>query len=154
MKLAYIGDGNKIVNSFIEAAAILGFKFLIAAPKEYEPDSKALSDAGKAEFRNVEIFNDPNKAVARADVLYTDVWVSMGQENETAKRKKALKPYQINKELLSHAKSDVLVMHCLPAHRGEEITSEVADGPNSILLAQSDHNFPVGKAILEMFMKD
>lgn len=154
MKMAYIGDGNNIVNSFIEAAAILGFKFLIAAPKEYEPDSKALSDAGKAEFPNFEIFNDPKKAVARADVLYTDVWVSMGQENETAKRKKALKPYQINKELLSHAKSDVLVMHCLPAHRGEEITSDVADGPNSIIFEQSENKLHVGKAILEMFMKD
>lgn len=154
MKMAYIGDGNNIVNSFIEAAAILGFKFLIATPKEYAPDSNALSDAGKAEFLNVKIFNDPKKAAAVADVLYTDVWVSMGQENETEKRKIAFQPYQINKELLSYAKSDVLVMHCLPAHRGEEITSEVADGPNSIIFDQAENKLHVGKAILEMFMKD
>ncbi|MEQ9619380.1 MAG: ornithine carbamoyltransferase [Deltaproteobacteria bacterium] len=154
MKMAYIGDGNNIVNSFIGASAILGFKLSIAAPKEYEPDFKALSDRGKAECPNVEILNDPQKAAVGADVLYTDVWVSMGQENETAKRKKTLKPYQVNKGLLSHAKSDVLVMHCLPAHRGEEITSDVADGPNSIIFNQAENKLHVGKAVLEMFMKD
>lgn len=153
MKIAYIGDGNNIVNSFMGASTILGFKLSIATPEEYEPDITTLNDGGKAEYPNVEILNDPKKAAAGADVLYTDVWVSMGQENETEKRKKTLKPYQVNKELLTHAKPDVLVMHCLPAHRGEEITSDVADGPNSIIFEQAENKLHVGKAVLEMFMK-
>lgn len=154
MKLAFIGDGNNVVNSFIGAAAIIGFRLAIAAPKGYEPDLRALGKSGLPVDGAVEILSDPVEAVSGADVLYTDVWVSMGQEKESSERKKLFKPYQINKKLLSAAKRSALVMHCLPAHRGEEITSDVADGPNSIIFEQSENKLHMGKAILEMFLKD
>ncbi len=153
MKFAYIGDGNNVANSFMGAAAILGFRLSIATPRGYEPDPKALSVKGSPGKADIEILNDPVKAAAGADVLYTDVWVSMGQEKDAAKRKKIFRPYQINGKLLSHAKKGVFVMHCLPAHRGEEITNEVADGPNSIIFEQAENKLHAGKAILEMFMK-
>ncbi len=153
MKFAYIGDGNNIVNSFVGAAEILGFQLSIAAPRGYEPDFKALNGGAKRVDSNIRVVNDPSRAATQADVLYTDVWVSMGQEKETAKRKKIFKPYQINKELLSLAKPGALVMHCLPAHRGEEITEDIADGPNSIIFEQAENKLHVGKAVLEMFMK-
>jgi ornithine carbamoyltransferase len=153
MKFAYIGDGNNVVNSFIGAAAMLGFRFSIAAPRGYEPDLKALSRTMPLGNSDIEIVNDPAKAASGADVLYTDVWVSMGQEKDAKKRKEIFRPYQLNNKLLSCAKKGALVMHCLPAHRGEEITNEVADGPNSIIFEQAENKLHAGKAILEMFMK-
>jgi ornithine carbamoyltransferase len=153
MKFAYIGDGNNVVNSFIGASAILGFRFSIAAPKGYEPDLKALSRTMSLGNADIEIVNDPAKAASGADVLYTDVWVSMGQEKDAKRRKEIFRPYQLNKKLLSCAKKGAFVMHCLPAHRGEEITNEVADGPNSIIFEQAENKLHMGKAILEMFMK-
>ncbi len=153
MKFAYIGDGNNVVNSFIGAAAMLGFRFSIAAPRGYEPDLKALSRTMSAGNADIEIVNDPAKAASDADVLYTDVWVSMGQEKDAKKRKEIFRPYQLNQKLLSCAKKGAFVMHCLPAHRGEEITNEVADGPNSIIFEQAENKLHAGKAILEMFMK-
>ncbi|MEW6144794.1 MAG: ornithine carbamoyltransferase [Thermodesulfobacteriota bacterium] len=153
MKLAYIGDGNNVVNSFIGAAAILGFRLSIATPKGYEPDLAAVDGKASPGKARIEILNDPAEAADGADVLYTDVWVSMGQEKDAAERKKIFKPYQINQKLLSHAKKNACVMHCLPAHRGEEITNEVADGPNSIIFRQAENKLHAGKAILEMFMK-
>ncbi len=154
MKLAYIGDGNNVVNSFIGAASILGFRLSVAAPKGYEPDVNALTKLGDIDRSKIEIVNDPNEVASGADVLYTDVWVSMGQESETAKRNKIFKPYQINRKLLSVAKPDALVMHCLPAHKGKEITEDVFEGPNSIIFDQAENKLHTGKAILEMFMKD
>lgn len=153
MKFAYIGDGNNVVNSFIGAAAMLGFRFSIAAPKGFEPDLKALSRTMSLGNADIEIMNDPARAASGADVLYTDVWVSMGQEKDSKKRKEIFRPYQLNKKLLSCAKKGAFVMHCLPAHRGEEITNEVADGPNSIIFEQAENKLHMGKAILEMFMK-
>jgi len=153
MKFAYIGDGNNVVNSFIGAAAMLGFRFSIATPKGYEPDIKALSRTMSLDNADIEIVNDPARAASGADVLYTDVWVSMGQERDAKKRKEIFKPYQLNQKLLSCAKKGAFVMHCLPAHRGEEITNEVADGPNSIIFEQAENKLHSGKAILEMFMK-
>lgn len=153
MKFAYIGDGNNVANSFMGAAAILGFRLSIATPNGYEPDLRALPAKESLGKADIEILNDPAKAAAGADVLYTDVWVSMGQEKDGAKRKKIFRPYQINGGLLSHAKKGAMVMHCLPAHRGEEITNEVADGPNSIIFEQAENKLHAGKAILEMFMK-
>lgn len=153
MKLAYIGDGNNIVNSFIGAASILGFHLSVATPKGYEPDIKALEKSGNINSSAIEILNDPKEAVSGADVLYTDVWVSMGQESETAKRNKIFKPFQINRKLVSEAKPGALVMHCLPAHKGEEITEDVLEGPNSIIFEQAENKLHAGKAILEMFMK-
>lgn len=153
MKFAYIGDGNNVVNSFIGAAAMLGFRFSIAAPKGFEPDLKALSRTMSLGNADIEIMNDPARAASGADVLYTDVWVSMGQEKDSKKRKEIFRFYQLNKKLLSCAKKGAFVMHCLPAHRGEEITNEVADGPNSIIFEQAENKLHMGKAILEMFMK-
>lgn len=153
MKFAYIGDGNNVVNSFIGAAAMLGFRFSVAAPRGYEPDLKALSRTMSLGNADIEIVNDPAKAASGADVLYTDVWVSMGQEKDAKKRKEIFRPYQLNQRLLSRAKKGAFVMHCLPAHRGEEITNEVADGPNSIIFEQAENKLHAGKAILEMFMK-
>ncbi|MFI5322543.1 MAG: ornithine carbamoyltransferase [Thermodesulfobacteriota bacterium] len=150
MKLAFIGDGNNVVNSFIGAAGILGFRMSIATPGGYEPDLNALKRKGITAGSNIEVVNDPAKVASNADVLYTDVWVSMGQEKDSGKRNKVFRPYQINKKLLSYAKPEVLVMHCLPAHRGEEITDEVADGPNSIIFEQAENKLHSGKAILEM----
>ena len=153
IKLAYIGDGNNVTNSLIGSAAIFGFHLSIAVPKGYEPDKNVLRRA-RDEYRaqNIEIVNDPKVAADKADVLYTDVWVSMGQEESTRERLKTFKPYQVNEELLSMAKSSVLVMHCLPAHRGEEITDEVIDGPNSIVFEQAENRLHTGKAILEKFI--
>lgn len=151
-KLAYIGDGNNIVNSLIGAAGVLGFKLSAAVPKGYEPDAgiieKALGLGGA-----IEVFNDPVEAAAGSDVLYTDVWISMGQDEQSSERRGIFKPYQINRELLEVANKGAYVMHCLPARRGEEITQEVLDGPNSIVFSQAENKLHAGKAILEMFMQ-
>lgn len=153
IKIAYVGDGNNIVNSFIGAASILGFDLCIATPEGYEPDSEFLKKAKENGNGNIEIVNDPKKAVENADVLYTDVWVSMGQEKETRKKQRVFKPFQINDDLLSLANNDAIVMHCLPAHKGEEITEEVLEGPNSVVYEQAQNKLHMGKAILEMFLK-
>ncbi|MCZ6527761.1 MAG: ornithine carbamoyltransferase, partial [Candidatus Dadabacteria bacterium] len=139
IKLAYVGDGNNIVNSFIGAASILGINLSIATPKGYEPDSNVLKKARENGNGSIEIINDPKKAASDADVLYTDAWVSMGQEKETKKKQRIFKPFQINKELLSIANPNVSVMHCLPAHKGEEITQEIMEGPNSVIYEQAEN---------------
>jgi ornithine carbamoyltransferase len=141
--IAYVGDGNNVCNSFLAAAAILGYKLNIATPPGYEPDKNYLKKAQSAT-----LFNDPKKAVKDADIVYTDVWASMGQEQEAAKRKKIFRGFQVNAALMKAAKKNCLVMHCLPAHRGEEITDEVLDGPFSIVFDQAENRLHIQKGLM------
>lgn len=151
IKLAYVGDGNNIANSLIEAGAKVGMHVVIACPPHYEPDAsiveKSREEAARTEA-TIEILTDPREAARHADVLYTDVWTSMGQEEERAQRMATLSPYQLNESILSLAKPDAIVLHCLPAHRGEEITAAVLDGPQSAVLDQAENRLHVQKAIL------
>jgi len=149
MKLAYIGDGNNVANTLIGASAILGFYVSVATPKGYEPNENIVKTAKGLRNGRIEISNNPRAAIEDADVLYTDVWISMGQEKERRKIAMLFKPFQINKDLVCSAKPKALVMHCLPAHRGEEITDEVLDGPQSIVFEQAANRLLVGQAILE-----
>ena len=145
--LAWIGDGNNVCNSILLAAALTGMKVIVSTPKGYEPDErivkKALEMGGKIVFEA-----DPKKAVVEADVIYTDVWTSMGQEEEREKRLRDFKLYQVKQKLVELAKDDVVVMHCLPAHRGEEITDEVIEGKHSIVFDQAENRLHAQKAIL------
>ncbi|MDD5116103.1 MAG: ornithine carbamoyltransferase [Candidatus Omnitrophica bacterium] len=149
--LAYVGDGNNVCNSLLLAAAKTGMHIFVATPKGYSPEEKVVKDAleaAKETGGRVTIGEDPLEAVKRAQVVYTDVWASMGQEEEINKRKVIFKDYQINARLLSHAVKDILVMHCLPAHRGEEITDEVMESRNSIVFDQAENRMHAQKAVL------
>jgi ornithine carbamoyltransferase len=141
--IAYVGDGNNVCNSFVAGSDLLGYRFNIATPAGYEPNKDYIERA-----KNVKLMYDPHEAVADADIIYTDVWASMGQEQEADKRKQVFAPFQINSELLEHVKKDFLIMHCLPAHRGEEITDNVIDGPQSIVLDEAENRLHVQKGIL------
>lgn len=151
LKLTYIGDGNNVAHSLIEICAKTGIDISLACPKGYEPDKKivrsAIEDA-KKNGSKIEISSNPQKAAKDADVLYTDVWASMGQEKEHKKRLKIFKDYQLNKKLLKAAKPDALVMHCLPAHRGEEITEDVLEGTNSVIFDQAENRLHTQKAVM------
>ncbi|MDY6788934.1 MAG: ornithine carbamoyltransferase [Candidatus Nanohaloarchaea archaeon] len=153
-KVVYVGDGNNMAHSLMQTAAKLGVDFYNASPEEYMPENsivdKAEAEASKKGSELV-VTEDVEKAVKDADVVYTDVWASMGDE-DSEERKRALKPYQVNKKLLETADPDVKVMHCLPAHRGEEITSEVMDGDHSIVFDQAENRMHVQKAILEILI--
>lgn len=155
LKMAYIGDGNNVCHSLMLAAAKVGTNLTIATPEGYEPDEKivklAFEDA-KQTGVEIDILNDPVIAAKDADVIYTDVWASMGQEKESAKRKKIFKPFQINKELAALAKPDFIFMHCLPAHRGDEVTNDVMDGPNAVVFDQAENRLHVQKAILVLLL--
>jgi len=155
LKLAYVGDGNNVCNSLLLGAAIVGMQMTAACPAGYEPDAELLSHAkriAKQSGGRIEVVHDPIVAVKGADVVYTDVWVSMGQEKEKKARETLFRPYQINAELLGHAKADCMVMHCLPAHRGLEITDDVLDGPQSIVFDQAENRLHAQKAILARFL--
>ncbi|PIQ92866.1 MAG: ornithine carbamoyltransferase [Parcubacteria group bacterium CG11_big_fil_rev_8_21_14_0_20_39_14] len=149
--IAFVGDGdNNVTNSLLLLCARLGINFRIACPKEYQTKEEIL-DLAKDDISKtkagIKIINNPQEAVKDADVIYADVWVSMGRQ-DAEERKRILAPYQVNKELVFGAKEKVMVMHCLPAHRGEEITNEVIDGPNSIVFDQAENRLHVQKAIL------
>jgi ornithine carbamoyltransferase len=151
VKIAYVGDGNNVTNSLIEASAMMGMSIAVGCPAGYLPDQHII-DWARTEAQQtgatVEIHQDPHVAVKDADVVYTDVWISMGREREQARRLKTLAPYQLNERLLKRAKPDAIVMHCLPAHRGEEITAAVLDGPQSVILDQAENRLHVQKAVL------
>lgn len=151
LKLAYIGDGNNITHSLVEIGAKVGMHVIVGCPKGYEPDPRIILAAqieGQQTGARIEITHDPTIAATDADVIYTDVWISMGQEHEQQPRMSALTPYQVNGQLMKEAKPNALVMHCLPAHRGEEITEEVLDGPQSVVLDQAENRLHIQKAIL------
>ena len=157
IKITYVGDGNNVANSLLEGAAILGMAISIACPSGYEPDASIVDwakDRADQTGAVIEILRDPYVAVKGADVLYTDVWTSMGQEKEQARRLKVLSPYQLNERLLAVAKADVMIMHCLPAYRGQEITASVLDGPHSVILDQAENRLHVQKAILIRLLRD
>lgn len=147
LKFAWVGDGNNVCNSAILAAAITGMQMRVASPVGYGPNSDILTKAVNM-GADVEVIHEPENAVENADIIYTDVWVSMGDEEEKEERLRDLWPYQINDALVSFAKESCMIMHCLPAHRGEEITSEVLTGPQSAVLNQAENRLHATKAIL------
>ena len=150
--LAYIGDGNNVANSLIEAAAMTGINLSVACPKGYEPASDVLEKARASAKSDISVMSDPKRAVKDADVIYTDVWVSMGQEKEAAKKRERFRNYQVNRRLLSYADKNVIVMHCMPAHRGEEIAGEIIDGPQSAVFEQAENRMHTQKALLEFLL--
>lgn len=155
LKLAYVGDGNNVCNSLLVGCAILGMHVSAGVPKGYEPDTTLMGAAKRIAKENessVHVVHDPFEAVKHADVVYTDVWVSMGMEEEKEAREKTFLPYQVSEKLVSAAKPDAVVMHCLPAHRGLEITDDVIDGPQSIVFDQAENRLHVQKAILTRFL--
>jgi ornithine carbamoyltransferase len=147
LKLVWVGDGNNVCNSMILAASLMGIRMVYSTPPGYEPNAKILELAYKL-GGDVEYVRDPDEAVRGADVIYTDVWTSMGQEEEREKRLKVFSDYQVNMELLNLANEDAIVLHCLPAHRGEEITDEVIESSNSVIYEQSENRLHAQKAIL------
>jgi len=154
--LAYIGDGNNVLNSLMTASAKVGLDIKIATPKGYEPEVRIAKNAiaiSKKSGSKVELSHDPMATAKGADVIYTDVWVSMGQEKEAARRERAFKSFQINDGILRLAKKGCLIMHCLPAHRGDEITDSVIDSKNSIVYDQAENRMHAEKAILLRLLK-
>ncbi len=151
IKLTYIGAGNNMANSLLIGCAKLGINITIACPGGYEPDIDIVSNAKDTAEKNkssIIITNNPDDAIIDADVVYSDVWISMGQENESRERFMAFKGYQINSKLFNLAKDDAVFMHCLPAHRGEEVTSEVIDSPNSVIFDEAENRLHVQKAVM------
>jgi ornithine carbamoyltransferase len=155
VKVTWVGDGNNVANSWLQGAAKMGMSLALACPRGYWPPSDLIRKAQEEAAANggsIEIMEDPYQAVKGADVIYTDVWVSMGQEAERRWRLEVFQPYQVNQALLEAAKPTTLVMHCLPAHRGEEITAEVIDGPRSIVFDHAENRLHTQKAMLHFLL--
>ena len=155
LKLTYVGDGNNICNSLLHGCSKVGMNITISNPVGYEPDETVLSNASeeaKITGSKIEINPNPVEAVKNADIIYTDVWASMGQESEAEHRKAIFKKYQINSELVKNAKDDYIFMHCLPAHRGDEVANEIADSEHSIIFDQAENRLHVQKAIMALLM--
>jgi len=153
LKVAFIGDGNNVVNSWINAASKFPFAFALACPAGYEPDANVLARARK-NGAQVMITQSVEDAVRGADAVYTDVWISMGQEQETVLRRQAFEGYQVNAKVMALAKNEALVMHCLPAHRGEEITADVLESPRSVVLEQAENRLHIQKAIMVWLLQE
>ncbi|MEI7591220.1 MAG: ornithine carbamoyltransferase [Deltaproteobacteria bacterium] len=152
IKIAYVGDGNNIANSWINLAIKLPINLALACPANYEPNAILLKRGSQEAQRKIIFTQDPFVAVRDADVVYTDVWASMGQEDEQAKRKKDFAGYQVNRDMMAVAKTDAIFMHCLPAHRGEEVSEDVIDGAQSVVFRQAENRLHLQKAILEMLI--
>ncbi|MCL6100255.1 MAG: ornithine carbamoyltransferase [Bacteroidetes bacterium] len=155
LKLAYIGDGNNMAHSLLQGCTKVGMDISIASPSGYKPLEKVVAESkenAKLTGCKVEILDDPIAAVKDADVVYTDVWASMGQEKEAEERRKKFMKYQVNPELVKHAKDDYIFMHCLPAHRGDEVVNEVADSANSVIFDEAENRLHVQKAIMALVM--
>ena len=153
LKIAWVGDGNNMAQSWINAAGALGFELHLACPEGYFPDEQILSKASEKPDARITLDSDPVAAVKDADVVNTDVWASMGQEDEQEGRKKIFAPFQVNATLLANAAKDVIVMHCLPAHREEEISEAVLEGPHSVVWDQSENKLHMHKAILDILIR-
>jgi ornithine carbamoyltransferase len=154
--IAFIGDGNNVCNSLLYACSKLGININVATPKSYEPDKSVFiyaKETARSNKAKIDLSGNPSQAIKGADVVYTDVWVSMGQEKEAKIRRKIFKGFQINRNLMKLAKKNALIMHCLPAHRGEEVTDEVIDSKNSIVFDQAENRMHVQKAILITLLK-
>ncbi len=152
VKIAFVGDGNNVARSLAFACAKLGMKMVIATPAGYELDAETIKTANQVSAGSVSQTNDPAQAVVDADIIYTDTWVSMGQEDEKKKRLEDFAGFQVNAELLKSASADVKIMHCLPANRGYEITDEVAESANSIIFEQSENRLHFQRALLKKLM--
>jgi ornithine carbamoyltransferase len=155
LKLAYVGDGNNVAHSLLYGCSKVGMTITLACPRGHEPSPKVVSEAkeeGRRSGCKVNVTNDPREAVRGADIIYTDVWASMGKEKEHEQRVKIFKPFQVNGRLVKEAKKDYLFMHCLPAHRGEEVTDEVADSKNSVIFDQAENRLHTQKALMALMM--
>ncbi len=156
LKVAYVGDGNNVAVSLMHIASKLGWDFTIANPAGYDLDPKAVEMAeefASSSGSHLQFMRDPHEAVRKAQVIYTDTWTSMGQEEEAEEREKVFPPYQVNQRLVEEADKEVIVMHCLPAHRNHELTDEVADGPHSVIFPQAHNRLHAQKAILARLLK-
>ena len=151
LSIAFVGDGNNMVHSWMMASARLGFRFTLVCPRGYEADREIIAEA-ESMGAKVAMTHDIGEGTAGADVVYTDVWTSMGQEDEAERRKKVFARYQVNAKVIANAAKNVQVMHCLPAHRGEEITSEVLDGPHSVVLQQAENRLHLQKALIAFLL--
>ena len=149
LKIAWVGDGNNMANTWVQAAARLGFELVLACPQGYGPDAAVLQEALREPGSRLSVVRDPDEAVLNADVVNTDVWASMGQESEQQERLQVFKGFEVDAKLLSHAKPNCIVLHCLPAHRGEEISQEVLEGPQCVAFDQAENKLHIHKAILE-----
>ncbi|GAB6281719.1 MAG: ornithine carbamoyltransferase [Ignavibacterium sp.] len=155
LKLAYVGDGNNMAHSLLHGCAKVGMDISIASPKNFKPNDFVVNESkeiAKYFDSKIEIIENPIEAVKNADIIYTDVWASMGQEKEAAERKKIFQLYQVNLDLVKNAKDDYLFMHCLPAHRGDEVVDEVIDSPNSIVFDEAENRLHLQKAIMSLVM--
>jgi len=155
IRLAYVGDSNNVTNSLMQAGALMGMDVRVGSPQGYQPAPEMLQrarDLATGHGGRISVFQEAAEAVRDADVIYTDTWTSMGQESEHAERVRQFQPYQVNGTLLGRAQKDALFMHCLPAHRGEEVTDEVMDGPQSVIFDQAENRLHAQKAVLALLM--
>ena len=155
-RLSYVGDGNNVAHSLLLAAAKLGATLILGTPESHRPDEAVFARAQEIASQTggtIRWTSDPAEAVRDADLVYTDTWASMGQEDEAEQRRKVFRPYQVNRQLFSHAKPDAIFMHCLPAHRGEEVTDEIIDSPNSVVFQEAENRLHVQKAIMYKLLR-